>query len=95
VTDDVRASILEFASSRKHGGFLLTMPSSGFPLVIQMGGIIDPDFRVRLRTNADRLKVRHIRNNPHAAYLIVERTEELHGTCRFRGSRRSATTRRR
>lgn len=77
MTDEIRESILDFATSRKHGSFLLTMPSKGFPLVIQMGGIVDRDFSVRIRTNADRLKVKQIRNNPHTAYLIVERTEEI------------------
>lgn len=77
MTNEVRDSIIAFATARKDGNFLLTTLASGLPYVVQMGGLVDPDFRVRLRTNAGSLKLKQITRHPQVGYLIVERTTDV------------------
>jgi general stress protein 26 len=75
MNDEVRAAIREFLASGKAGSFLITVQASGLPYATQVSALSEPDFRIRIRTNGDSLKARHVRTNPRVGVLFVERKD--------------------
>lgn len=75
MNDDVRTAIREFLASGKASSFLITVQASGLPYTTQVSALPEPDFGIRIRTNGDSLKARHIRANPRVGVLFVERKD--------------------
>ncbi|GIW05394.1 MAG: hypothetical protein KatS3mg060_0199 [Dehalococcoidia bacterium] len=75
MNDEIRTAIRDFLASGKAGSFLITMQASGRPYTTQVTAVPEPDFSVRVRTNGDALKARHVRANPSVGVLFVERKD--------------------
>ncbi|MFN8532980.1 MAG: pyridoxamine 5'-phosphate oxidase family protein [Dehalococcoidia bacterium] len=71
----MRAAIREFLNSGKAASFLITLQASGRPYTTQVSAVADPDFSIRVRTNRQALKARHVRSNPTVSVLFVERKD--------------------